>query len=466
MISYRLQGSFQMSKLRLRFLSSFWCCLLCLLMASALNGAVPCSGDITSALSSAISAASDSTTISIGAGTCTLSSPISWTSKNIYIIGAGAGSTLINAPAGAFFITVSNVAKASFRLSGFTLQGTNSSNTLIKLDATSAGAWSYGWRIDHIDITYSGIVTSDPLVIFGVTYGLIDHVNFTINGGGTFILQVPYMNPEDGSTIGKLFGTYNLSLPLDLGTYKAVYIEDCTFSNGGSGNYYASFDSSEGGARVVIRHNTFQGVIYAHWTRFNEIDGIKYEIYSNVATGDAGNQVPLRLEAGTGVIFNNTISGYANQQFWIDERRGSGQESSGLLLACDGTHFWDGNIESSGWPCLGQIGRAPGYTISSALSGNHGSAAPLYAWNNGAQSGCAAGGSCTNSVLLTVSDTLGILRTTPNPHSNGDVDYVNNGSTPMPGYTPFTYPYPLTSTGLPNVSSFVAAPTSLTVTTQ
>jgi hypothetical protein len=213
---------------------------------------------------------------------------------------------------------------------------------------------------------------------------------------------------------------------------------------------------------VVFRYNTFQGVVYAHWTRSGEIDGIKYEVYNNVGAGDAGNQVPIRLEAGTGVIFNNTISGYANQQFWIDERRGSGQELSAMLLACDGTHFWDGNIESSGWPCLGQIGRAPGYTISSAFSGNHGSAAPLYAWNNGTQSGCASGGSCTNSVLLTTGNA--ILRTTGNPHSNGDVDYVNNGSTPMPGYTPFTYPYPLTSNGLPGTSSVLAPPTSLTAT--
>jgi hypothetical protein len=441
--------------------------VLCFVLLPIKAATINCSGDITSALSSAISSASDGTTISIGAGTCTLSSPIGWANKNIYLIGAGAGSTFINAPAGGFFVGVSDTTKAAFRISSFTLQGVNSTNTLLKVDASNAGAWSFGWRIDHINITYSGSVTNDPITINGVTYGLIDHNNITVNGGGTFILQAAFTGSETGAGVPTLFGTYNLSLPLDLGTYKAVYIENCSFSNGGSGNYYSSFDSSSGGTRVVFRYNTFQGVVYAHWTRSGEIDGVKYEVYNNVGTGDAGNQIPIRLEAGTGVVYNNTISGYANQQFWIDERRGNGVESSSVLLACDGSHYWDGNIESTGWPCLGQIGRGPGYVINSNLSGNYGTSAPLYAWNNGTDSGCASGGACTNSVALTpILNSRNILRTTGNPHSNGDVDYVNNGSTPMPGYSPFTYPYPLTANGLPANPSLPSPPSGLTSLTK
>ncbi len=433
-------------------------------MASTSAYDVACSGDITTALQNVISAATDGNTIIIGPGTCTISSVVTWTNKNITVMGSGIDVTDINAAQSAFKITITNPAEAAWRLSGFTLQGTNSSNTLINVDGTGAGQWTWGWRIDHVKVNYSGVVSNDPMTIDGVTYGLIDHDDFIVAGGGTFILMAGYMSPEDGSSISKLLGLYDMSLPLDLGTYKALYIENCTFSDNGSGNSYSSFDSSAGGARVVFRYNTLQGVVYSHWTRGGEIGGFKYEVYNNVMTGDSGNQLPLRMEAGTGVIFDNTITGYADQQFWIDERRGQQAQTSSPTLACDGTHAWDGNIEASGWPCLGQIGRSPG-----SAPGNQ-TTSPLYAWNNGTSTGCSTGGSCINSVNLTVFD-LGtgidptlFLKTTGSPHTNGNVDYVNNGSTPMPGYTPFTYPYPLNANGMPSsstiptISSFSASP--------
>ena len=35
------------------------------------------------------------------------------------------------------------------------------------------------------------------------------------------------------------------------------------------------------------------------------------------------------------------------------------------------------------------------------------------------------------------------------PHPNGEVDYVLNGTTPKPGYVPYTYPHPLRASGAP-----------------
>jgi hypothetical protein len=343
----------------------------------------------------------------------------------------------------------SSTAKTSWRLSGFTLQGSTSSDTIVRIAMDGVGQWSFGWRIDHVKFNYTGAVINDPLFISGVTYGLVDHCDWIIGSGGTFILQAGYNGSEDGTTIPKLLGAYNASQPLDLGTYKAIYIEDCTFSSNGSTNAVAAFDSSSGGARVVFRHNTSIGVVYAHWNRTGEIDGIKYEVYNNIMTGDSINQLPIRMEAGTGVIFNNTITGYSTAQIWIDERRGDGSETGSILLACDGTHTWDGNIEAGGWPCLGQIGRAPGSALGSQTS------APLYAWNNGPTSTCTTGGACTDSVELTpigVGSTRpfgNYLKTTGSTHSNGDVDYVNGGNTPKAGYSSFVYPFPLDSNGLP-----------------
>jgi hypothetical protein len=435
---------------------------VCLLLSSHARAATLVAASCSNAdVQTQVNAAKDGDTVSIPAGTCTWTGTVSWTNQNISVIGAGVSSTYINASTRAFNIGISNIAKASWRLSGFTLQGVASSNGLININASSAPTWSYGWRIDHINITYTGSIANDPLTIWGVTYGLIDDVNFSIGGGGTFILVAGYMGAEDGSSISKLLGLYNISLPLDLGTYKAVYIETCTFSNGGSGAYFAAFDSSAGGARVVFRYNTTGGNVYAHWNRTGEIDGIKYEVYNNTFTGDANNQIPIRLEAGTGVIFNNTVStSLSIPQIWIDERRGCQDENSAPELMCDGTHNWDGDVESSGWPCLGQIGRAPGLDPPYSSS-SYASSSPLYAWNNGNQTGCSTGGSCTNSVnLVPLTCSSGVdytlfLRTTGNPHSDGSVDYVNNGTTPMPGYTPYMYPHPL--------SAPLAPPTNLQI---
>ena len=229
-----------------------------------------------------------------------------------------------------------------------------------------------------------------------------------------------------------------MTLPLDLGTNKAIYIEDCTFSNYGTAKSYAAFDSDSGGARVVVRNNTMQGSVYAHWTG-SGFAGVKYEVYHNAMTGDASNPTPVRLEAGTGVIWGNTVSGYATG-IQIDERRGEQYSNVSKLYACDNTHPWDGNIEVSGWPCATQVGRGPGEPGSQP-------SAPLYAWNNGPEAGCRTGGACTNTVNIGVFQVGGPLLSATflksTAHSNGEVDYVNNGTTPKPGYTPYPYPHEL-----------------------
>jgi hypothetical protein len=414
---------------------------------------VGCVGtDITSLLQTRVNNAVDGDTITIGPGTCNISSVVLSTNKNIKITGQGKDVTNINATSSVFRFIISNPSKAKWRVTNMTIQGTDSSGTIFAIDGTSAGEWTHGWRIDHVKLNFSGNVQNGLMIISGVTYGLIDHNEFLESGGGTSIYFMGYMSGEDASTVNKLQGGYSASLPLDLGTYKAVYIEDNTFSNFDSGHFYAAIDSAAGSARVVVRYNTMQGVVYSHWTRSGEIGGIKYEIYNNVMTGNTNNQTPVRLEAGTGVVFNNTVNSFANQ-FVIDERRGQQYENTGPLFMCDGTHAWDGNIEATGWPCLGQIGRSPGYAYGSQTS------SPLYAWNNGTETGCSTGGACTNSVNLTVMDVGGsvspylFLKTTGSPHTNGDVDYVNNGSTPMPGYTSFTYPYPTDASGMPSLSA-------------
>src|SRR5262249_10452603 len=144
------------------------------------------------------------------------------------------------------------------------------------------------------------------------------------------------------------------------------------------------------------------GFFYSHWVFGVSINGGVFELYNNTFTGNAStwNNYPGRIEAGTGVIYNNTITSYTGKTVVFDERRGNGNgESSGAFGACDGTKAWDGNAgdpAAPGWPCLGQIGRSPGKTMAQIISGDKQTSAPFYLWNNGTQSGCATGGSCTD----------------------------------------------------------------------
>jgi hypothetical protein len=194
-----------------------------------------------------------------------------------------------------------------------------------------------------------------------------------------------------------------------------------------------------------LENNKFS--ISKHWNRGGHIGGTKWEIYNNTFIGGAwaaAGGMPGRFQAGTGVIYNNSVTGYG-LGWKVDELRGCGQESGSWLLACDGTHAWDGNIESNGWPCLNQIGRATGISLDPVTHAKSGMQAsqPAYSWNNGAQATCASGGNCTDSVTISRYNPCPANVIQSTAHSKGEFDYVNNGSTPMPGYAPYVYPHPL-----------------------
>lgn len=435
-----------------------------LLFACTVAGAtvrtVTCSGDVTSALQAAINSSVDGDVVAISDGTCQQSkSTILIKNKNITLEGAGPDrTTLTTSKTTGMFAYVET--KASVRITGFTyrIAAGAAGFPLIALKNDYGSQATSGWRVDHMKLVGASGSGTCILCVNGVTYGLIDHVTFDLSLGYGGVSQMGAMfNVDRTSFTPALNGSYSISLPLDFGSDKAVYIEDCTFTNSGNGRYYATFDSDTGPARVVIRNNSFQGVIYAHWTRNSSIDGLKYEVYNNTATCDEGNTTFLRMESGTGVIWGNTIVG-CSSGIVIDERRGEQFETSGTLGTCDGTKSWDGNVEASGWPCLGQVGRGAG-------TPGHQASAPLYAWNNGSDSGCAIGGACRNTINIGVMHVGGPVQSTvflkSTPHSNGDVDFVNAGSTPKAGYEPFVYPHPLQ-----RIKSSVAAPTNLSVTLQ
>jgi hypothetical protein len=125
----------------------------------------------------------------------------------------------------------------------------------------------------------------------------------------------------------------------------------------------------------VFRHNAINHAFFQTHAMRVTTGGLKYEIYANTFNG-SGFIWPALIRSGTGVIFDNQVSGYQNDSFVVDNQR-TCIDYDGLFPRCNGDASVDGNVAGElGWPCLDQIGRAPGPMGAQP-------SAPLHAWNNG-----------------------------------------------------------------------------------
>jgi hypothetical protein len=416
----------------------------------------------------------------VPAGSCTWSSGLSWSNKNINLIGANPTITESSGNMLSTTVTGNGAHAASFHVSGFTWNGGSSSHLLnVNNSNPNLTAWAGYFRIDNI--TTSSSSSGNVAIVYGPVWGVMDHLNVTWSGGN-FLEQSDFLNPEcvtNPGTTTVYMGEYSWrTLPIALGSRDAIYIEDSTFTYTGGAFVGAITDSESGGQRMVFRHNSVTGPTFhfAHWTRggggsfcYNgEVDGHKYEIYNNTYNGqNSGSGFPMRFGSGTGVIFNNQVTGYSDPTLHINETRGSGGEvSNANMFSCDGSQSVDGNAgdaSAPGWPCAGQIGNA---CKAGSCARNAMDSVPLLAWNNGAQAGCASGGTCTNTVTLILDGQMGSGNTVTRPmanyvkssaHSvsgplNGAFDYCQGGTT-MPAscgiytntYAAYSYPYPATT---------------------
>ena len=241
--------------------------------SSAVAGDIPAASCSRADVQAAVNQAADGDTVILPAGVCAWSEAVLWTNQNITVRGAGKDVTTIHCQA-CFSIT-SNAADSAYshwRLSNMTLQGPSPSGITITI-WDNVSSWHYGWRIDHIKFNYPGAGSGYGVFIGGATYGVIDSSDW-IWGGGLAIIIAGQMSDEWPGSATHPQGGYLLSQPLDLGTHKAVYIEDNTFTGSSPGGM-AAYDTSSGGGRAVFRYNTVTGgIYYSHWTRNREIGGI------------------------------------------------------------------------------------------------------------------------------------------------------------------------------------------------
>ncbi len=98
----------------------------------------------------------------------------------------------------------------------------------------------------------------------------------------------------------------------NLGTAEANYVEDCVMV----GSRHAI--ASSAGAHYVFRHNVVQANVVAHavdahgmgWGNARGTRAV--EIYANLIEKPADKWAGIVIRGGAGVIFDNTIKGYAN----------------------------------------------------------------------------------------------------------------------------------------------------------
>lgn len=408
-------------------------------------------------IQTAINSAVDDDVVQIQAGTCTFTSSVTWTNKNIVVQGAGEGVTTITSNSQEAFY-VQPTTKAGFRITAMTINSNNSG--IFRFYGFNAPGMVPGrFRIDHITTNLTGGSSPRTVMVEGIIYGLIDHVHFnhTLGPNIPVVVEVAMQSISDIYPINPA-GHTSCHLPLDLGGDTAVYVEDSVFSLPFGG--YGGINDSTYCGRMVLRHNTFTGPFHlqTHSTRGNEHGGMKSEYYNNVHDGlnDPGYPGTANMLSGTGVTFNNTMKNnngggnFPGMALLLSFQRcplGGCSLNNPTLGFCSNSSIYDGAIESNGWPCLDQIGRGGGpYKQQPSV--------PVYVWNNGPEAGCSTGGSCSASmkVVINCPEQIPWIKTTA--HSNGDKDYCVGG-TSMPSscgnhtntYTPYTYPHPLQQGG-------------------
>lgn len=172
-----------------------------------------------------------------------------------------------------------------------------------------------------------------------------------------------------------------------------IYAETNTFLFTVFGNVV----DHEFGARSVFRFNYVQNVYWeAHGIHeggatgeFPGRNARSWEVYRNTFHCEAAYEgmgqcyAAMRFRGGTGMVFDNTVTGFYEFQSVLDNQRSDTDfdisfpnppHNNGY---CDGTSPWDGN-DIGGWPCRDQIGRgkdSAGYLTDQVSE-------PAYFWNN------------------------------------------------------------------------------------
>jgi hypothetical protein len=492
-----------------------------------------------SAVQSALNSVSQSSaTVNIPAGTCTWTSGISYTvpsgTTSLTIQGAGAEYATAGGASTAgtdetvitdgynstsALVNVTAAADQTARITGVAFLQ-NSSTPSVKYGMVVLAGDSTTMRVDHCHF-YSYISGNKDVVVYAFG-GVADH-NFFGALSGIITNDFGFYNGNGwgGLTDPTGYGNASWAVADNFGTDQFFFAEDDLFNNG-----WVS-DCTDGG-RFVIRHSTMTG---ANGIEIHGISGSAYrgcragEIYDNNENSGSGNVFNggiAELNSGAYLVWGNTVTNYTIVVSLAILRQSNvtypetappngwgycGTAQTGV------TSVWDGNVNSTGYPCIDSPGRGKGDLITGSAFPNivdsvagtqtwpHQVLDPIYVWDNTytppGYSDDAIIGDQTNGNLAdnrdyyqqfgtygesgTFNGTAGINQSSSAPSGDCTAGKDPKTGTAAPGvgwwdtsnntlyvcdpantwsayYTPYTYPDPLTSS---TTSSAPAAPTDL-----
>lgn len=381
--------------------------------AQTITAASCSNGDVQKALRKV---AKDGAVVNIPAGTCHWTTPVTYNqthSTTIQAAGAqtprgGKDETIIyddtnhGGGGGSPALAIETAAGKSFRLTGLAIYTNSANQTVAYNGVVGVSGSSKAVRIDHNHFHIGGNGTHG-LQTQGWLYGVIDH-NLFDQGGNLFFIE--FASPGwNGKGDPDGYGNSSWTDGPNFGTASFMFAEDNTFTGDGW-----AFDCING-ARFVFRHNNVgtHTRLQTHGLTSDIHRGCRaMEVYGNTFTYSSSPSTDnyafvVQLESGTGLWWGNTITGFV--QFIHEDTVRTKSVTYTQTPPPNGWGYcgssfngslspWDGNTNSTGYPCIDQVGRGKGDLLTgkqwpnvvNSLTGKitwpHQESEPVYVWNN------------------------------------------------------------------------------------
>jgi hypothetical protein len=413
---------------------------------------------------------------------------------------------LVRVPGGQGFFHCKTNASQSLRITGITFTGTGGLTETAYNGAIRVGGTSHQVRLDHLHFT--NLHHNNYVAIYGPIYGVSDHVledhlpsqngqqkvfNGTGYGDAEFAQDAGYGGSKffffEDWFVNNTAGPFTASGGWDANIGGKFVIRHCHLydveilchgtegsrARGGraqeiyNNDYHWSYLTTMDGIRsgtLIVHDNTYDGVkpqgyglqayrrIFGYDSIWKGAHGANaWDYNSTEADGShSDGHPPYLFESGTVTSAVNTVPGTMtdNTKSWTTNRW-TGYElrrlSDGATWLITGNNSHTLNINQWGDPCCIQNWSAgntyeihnalivmdqPGLGPGDLLSGDN----PSPRWLNQVREGCYS----WNNIYTANGDHINWRPSSPGLLEGRD--YFSD--TPLPGYTPYTYPHPLT----------------------
>jgi hypothetical protein len=507
--------------------------------AQTVNAASCASADVQTALNSVNA---DGTTVVIPSGTCHWSTPVTYNQVFSTVI---QGQTTVAGncapPSGTCTATdgtiiyddvnhggsdpstlqLASASGKSLRLTGISMFCDPANSTVPYNAMIAISGSSHLLRIDHNDFTFC--ISGDKAInLQSWLYGVIDHNVFTASSATIVTNDIEFQDSHwNGDSDSTGLGNASWADSDYFGTGNFMFAENNLFTGGGW-----AYDCTAGG-RYVFRYNIVgpHVKLQTHGLTSDVHRSCRaMEVYNNTfvysSTPVSDNfAFMIELEGGTGLFWGNTVAGFIQFVHEDTVRTNNltysqqppplgwgycGSSVTGVLSP------WDHNTNSTGYPCVDQVGRGRGDLLSGnsfpnlvdsllgAIAWPNQALDPVYLWGNTyspvPQEGNDSYWSNTDSVAVENRDYYLELPNYNEPSSTfngtagvgqGPLSARPSTCAPVVGYwatdtstlyqctaantwaayySPYTYPHPLTtgsqSSGTPAAPSNLAATVS------